>query len=73
VEVVEVPLTDEAIKLGDVRVANMIAVGIYMTRQQTFDEITLLHVIMKMAVGFEDRIPINVKAIERGIVIANQG
>jgi len=32
VEVIEVPLTDEAIKLGNVRVANMIAAGIYLFR-----------------------------------------
>jgi 2-oxoglutarate ferredoxin oxidoreductase subunit gamma len=71
-EVVEVPLTDEAIRLGNVRVANMIAVGIFMTRRPVFDKGALECAIRKMAVGYENRIPINLQAVERGIALAGR-
>ncbi len=69
-EVIKSPLTDEAIKIGNVRVANMIAVGIYAAKKNIIDRETLVNVIEKMAGNRKELIPINVKALDRGIEIA---
>ena len=69
-EVIAAPLTDEAIKLGNVRVANMIAAGIYAGKKGIIDERVLDGVIREMAAGREELIPINIKAVKRGIEIA---
>jgi 2-oxoglutarate ferredoxin oxidoreductase subunit gamma len=67
IDVVGAPLTDEAIKLGNVRVANMIAAGIFAAKKKIFDKDVLVNVIEKMATGREELIPVNVKAVEKGI------
>lgn len=71
-EVVEAPLTEEAIKLGNVRVANMIAAGLYVEKKKIFSTEVLIRVIEKMAraAGHEKHIPINFKAVERGVSLA---
>jgi 2-oxoglutarate ferredoxin oxidoreductase subunit gamma len=69
-DVVAAPLTGEAIKLGNVRVANMIAAGIYSAKKGLIDRATLVKVIEEMAGGRKELIPINVKAVERGMDIA---
>ena len=73
IEVVEAPLTEEAIKLGNTRVANMIAAGIYAVKKNIIDESNLRAVIEKMAGGKQELIPVNIKALERGIEIATNG
>lgn len=67
IEVVAGPLTDEAIKLGNVKVANMIAAGIYAAKKKIFTKETLLSVIEKMAGKIKEIVPINIKALERGM------
>lgn len=69
-EVVEAALTDEAIKLGNVRVANMIAAGIYAGKKGVIGREVLIKVIEKMAEGREHLIPVNVKAVDRGLELA---
>jgi len=68
IEVILAPLTDEAMKLGNVRVANMIAAGIYAAKRKVFSKDTLIKVIKKMAkmAGTENRVPINIQAVEKG-------
>jgi 2-oxoglutarate ferredoxin oxidoreductase subunit gamma len=73
IDVIEAPLTDEAIKLGNVRVANMIATGIYAAREKLFDKKLLFGIIEKMAAGRKELIPVNIKAIEKGIEIEEGG
>jgi 2-oxoglutarate ferredoxin oxidoreductase subunit gamma len=72
IDVLEAPLTDEAIKLGNVRVANMIAAGIYVEKKKILSPEALIQAIQKMAetAGTASRIPINIKAVEKGIQIA---
>ena len=69
--IIKARLTDEAIALGNVRVANMVAIGIYIAKKKLFDKKTLFSVIEKMAAARKDIIPINKKAVEKGIEIAN--
>lgn len=68
--VMEAPLTDEAIALGNVRVANMIAAGIFAAKKGIFGKEVLVKVVEQMAVGREQLIPVNIRAVERGIAMA---
>jgi 2-oxoglutarate ferredoxin oxidoreductase subunit gamma len=63
------PITEEAIRIGNVKVANMIAIGIYATRKKLFDKKILVEVIKIMAEGREEIIPINIKALELGMAL----
>ena len=67
IDIVAVPLTDEAIKLGNVRVANMIAAGIFIAKKNIFDKKILVNAVEKIAAGHKALVPINIKAVERGI------
>lgn len=70
IDIIEAPLTDEAMELGNIRVANMIAVGILAAKKNMFNKDVLKNVIEKMAAGRENLIPINIKAIEKGMSLA---
>jgi len=65
-------ITGLAMKLGNVKVANMIAVGIYAARKDIFTRQTLAGVIEKMAGERKEIIPINIKAVDVGIEIGSQ-
>ncbi|MGB2601047.1 MAG: 2-oxoacid:acceptor oxidoreductase family protein [Candidatus Omnitrophota bacterium] len=69
IDVVKAPLTDEALKLGNVRVANMIATGIFADRKGLFDKETLMKVVETMGSARKEIIPVNIKAVERGFEI----
>jgi 2-oxoglutarate ferredoxin oxidoreductase subunit gamma len=69
IDILKVPLTDEAIKLGNVKIANMIAIGVYIANKELFDKKLLKEVIKEMAMGREDLISINIAALEKGIEI----
>jgi 2-oxoglutarate ferredoxin oxidoreductase subunit gamma len=72
IDIVKAPLTDEAMKLGNVRVANMIAAGIYADRKGIFDKTTLVKVIETMGAARKEIIPVNIKAVEKGLEINAQ-
>ena len=72
-KVIKVPFTDEAIKLGSVKVANMIAMGVYLAEKNFFDKDILFNIFEKMAMGQKKLISINVKALERGFEIGKKG
>jgi 2-oxoglutarate ferredoxin oxidoreductase subunit gamma len=72
IEIVEAPLTDEAIKLGNVRVANMVAAGIFAAKKGIFDKSVLVKGMEQMAAGRKDLMPVNIRAVERGIEIASK-
>jgi 2-oxoglutarate ferredoxin oxidoreductase subunit gamma len=69
-EVAAYPITEEAIKLGNVKVANMIAVGIFSVKKRIFNRTLLVEVITAMAGGREELVPINVRALEKGMELA---
>ena len=72
-DIVKAPLTEEAIELGNVRVANMIAAGIFSAKKNIVDKQILADIIEVMAAGYKKLIPINMKAIELGIEIGKKG
>lgn len=73
IEKIEVPLTEEAIKLGNPKVANMIAAGVFMSRKKLFDKATMESVFIEMTAGREELIKINIKAIDRGMELGMKG
>lgn len=73
IKVVKVPFTDEAIKLGNVKVANMIAMGTYLAGKTLFDKELLSGIFEKLAMGQKKLVSINIKALERGIELGKKG
>jgi len=71
IEVISVPLTDEAIRLGNGRIANMIACGIFIAKKKIFGKEVLVKVINEMAADRKELVDINVRAVERGMELAN--
>jgi 2-oxoglutarate ferredoxin oxidoreductase subunit gamma len=72
IDVVKAPLTDEAISLGNVRIANIIAAGIYAAKKRIFEEPLMENVIGKMLAGREDLITVNIKALKKGMEIGRK-
>jgi len=69
IDIVAAPLTDEAIKIGNIRVANIIAAGIFVAMKEILKKDVLIEAIEHMAAGKKNLIPVNIKALERGIEI----
>ncbi|MFH1577878.1 MAG: 2-oxoacid:acceptor oxidoreductase family protein [Candidatus Omnitrophota bacterium] len=66
------PFTDSAIKLGNIKVANMIAFGAYIGKKKIFTKQMVFKVIEEIAPpGKKDLIWINQKAIEEGMRLAD--
>ena len=66
-QIEQFPFTDIAVKLGNVKVANMVALGSYLKFSKTLQEKSVLRAIGKMAPA--DRkgiIKINEKALQAG-------
>jgi len=72
IEIVEAPLTDEAIQIGNVKVANIVAAGIYITKKKLLSKDVMEKAINTMAKGREELIAINLKALDRGIEIGKK-
>ena len=72
IDIIGADLTDEAIKLGNVKVANMIAAGIYAVKKKVLDKDLLFRAMEKMAAGRKDLISVNQKAVERGIELGSR-
>lgn len=63
----EAPFTDIAVKLGNVKVANMVALGRYLRSSKTLKAESILKEMRKMAPpGREDLVSINEKALQMG-------
>ncbi|MBD3379049.1 MAG: 2-oxoacid:ferredoxin oxidoreductase subunit gamma [Candidatus Omnitrophica bacterium] len=71
-DLVLAPLTDEALEIGNIKTANMIAVGIYIAIKGVLKENTVDKVMEKMAAGREKILPVNRKAVERGMEIGQR-
>jgi len=72
IKVVKIPATEKAIELGDVRVANMIALGAY----QKITEVVLMEDLIKaleiiIPTHRHNLIPLNKKALQEGAKLAN--
>jgi 2-oxoglutarate ferredoxin oxidoreductase subunit gamma len=72
IEIVGVPLTEEAIKLGNAKVANIMASGVFMERRKVLDMNAMVKVIEGMAGGRKELAEINIKALERGMELGKR-
>ena len=71
IDVVYAELTNEAIKLGNIKVANVIAAGIFAVKKDIITKKMLIDVVGEMAKGRENIVPVNLKAVELGMEIGN--
>ena len=69
IDVVQAPLTEEAIKIGNVRIANIIAAGIYASRKKIFKKDILKDAIKSMLKTREDLVLVNLRALDLGMEI----
>ncbi len=66
------PFTDIAVELGNVKVANMIALGACLAKKKTISLKSILKVMKMMApAGREDILNINQKALDTGVRLRN--
>jgi len=62
------PFTDIAIKLGNIKIANMVALGCYLAHKKTVGLKSVVEVIAAMAPkGKEELVEINKKALQEGV------
>ncbi|MBF0253067.1 MAG: 2-oxoacid:acceptor oxidoreductase family protein [Candidatus Omnitrophica bacterium] len=71
IDIIEVSLTEEALKLGNIKVANIIAAAIVAKRRNIISKEILEQTARNMAGKRKELVPINIKAITRGIEIAS--
>jgi 2-oxoglutarate ferredoxin oxidoreductase subunit gamma len=66
------PFTEIAVELGNLKVANMIALGSYLAEKKTVSAKNILKVMKMMApAGRDDILKINQKALDRGVKLKN--
>ncbi|MGI9950763.1 2-oxoacid:acceptor oxidoreductase family protein [Moorellaceae bacterium AZ2] len=68
VKVLEVPANDVAVKVGDSRVANMVALGAFLGATRCVCKASIVQALRHMLTGHrQDLVPLNEKALNRGI------
>jgi len=71
-KVIKHPFTDIALGLGNIKVANMVALGSYLTNKRLISPATILNIIKKIAPpDRKDLININMDALKKGIGLKN--
>ena len=72
IKVVQFPFTDIAIRLGNIKVANMVALGCYLGAKKTVKIKEVLKVFKSIApAGRADILEINQKALEEGVKLTD--
>lgn len=66
IEKIMIPATDIATELGNVRAANMVALGAYAAKSKVVGFDTLVSLLAKVFKGKEKLIPLNEQALRRG-------
>ncbi len=67
ITVLEIPMTEIAHKLGNVRVANMVALGVYIRKKKIFAKEIAEEGIKSIFQGNKELIDINIKALGEGL------
>ncbi|MGV8119317.1 MAG: 2-oxoacid:acceptor oxidoreductase family protein [Candidatus Xenobiia bacterium LiM19] len=65
-DVVMIPATEIASELGNIRAANMVALGAYLSRRSVVDIESVIKTIPKMFPGKEKVVPLNIEALKKG-------
>jgi len=72
VKILQFPFTDIAIKLGNIKVANMVALGCYLRQKKIVKIKEILEVFRFMApAGKTDILEVNQKALQEGVKLGN--
>jgi len=72
IKILKLPLTDIAVKLGNIRIANMVGLGAYVAKKKIVGIKSILNTITDMAKGGrEDLVDINKKALLTGQGLIN--
>lgn len=70
IQILSFPFTEIAVKLGNIKVANMIALGLYLKKRKIFDIKTVFKTIKKITPPDKKALfDINIKAIEEGLIL----
>lgn len=69
IAVLRIPMTDIAHSLGNVRVANMVALGAYIKKKKIFTKIIAFEGIKKVFGDKKELVDVNIKALEEGLKI----
>jgi 2-oxoglutarate ferredoxin oxidoreductase subunit gamma len=73
IKIISVALTDTAAKLGNIKVANTVALGVYLAAQKNIKPESVLSVMREMAPkNKRDLLEINQRALEEGIALARR-
>ncbi len=65
-DVVMIPATEIASELGNIRAANMVALGAYLSRRSVVSVESVTKIIPKMFPGKEKIVPLNIEALKKG-------
>ena len=72
VKMLQFPFTDIAIKLGNIKVANMVALGCYLRQKKIVKTKEMLEVFRFMApAGKTDILEVNQRALQEGVKLGN--
>ena len=72
VKILQFPFTDIAIKLGNIKVANMVALGCYLRQKKIIKIKEMLEVFRFMApAGKTDILEVNQRALQEGVKLGN--
>lgn len=71
ISILELALTDEAVKIGNVRVANMVAIGILFKKKELFTKEIIIAAVEKIFANHKELLTINIRAVERGMELAS--
>lgn len=74
IKIISAPLTDIAARLGNIKVANTVALGVYLAAQKNIKPESVLSAMQEMAPKDKrDLLEINQRALEEGIKIGKKG
>ena len=74
IDVLAVPANDLAVELGNVKAANMVALGAYLQRRGIFDADAAADCLADvLAKRYHKTLPVNTKALHRGAEFASRG
>lgn len=67
INIFKIPMTDIAHNLGNVRVANMVALGVYLKKKRLFSKDIIIEGIKKAFPEDKELVSLNIKALEEGL------
>lgn len=74
VQVLPLPASDEAVKMKNTKIMNMIVLGAFIERTHTVDIVSVMQALKKvLPERYHHLLPLNEQALKRGMELAGQG